>query len=58
MEDQIKIRVVDVKTRQQYLALSYRWGASRPLVATANSLGLMREAVEIGKLSRVIQDAI
>jgi hypothetical protein len=58
MKDQSKVRLVDVKTREQYLALSYRWGNSQRLVTDIDNLALIQKGVEIDQLSTAIQDAI
>ena len=57
MRDQLKVRLVDVKTREQYLALSYRWGKSQQLVTTVENLAVMQKGVETDRLSRTVQDA-
>ncbi|KAK5078782.1 hypothetical protein LTS08_006616 [Lithohypha guttulata] len=58
MKDRSKVRLVDVKTREQYLALSYRWGESQRLVTHRDKLETMRRGFEIDLLSKTIQDAI
>jgi hypothetical protein len=54
MEDQSKSRLVEVKGRHEYIALSYCWGKFQRLVTTKDNLDQMRLGVELSSLAKAI----
>ena len=60
MEDLSKIRVVCVKGRHEYLALSYCWGKPQPLATTLRKKNFvqLKTGILLSSLAETIQDAI
>ncbi|KAK0109418.1 hypothetical protein ONS95_002115 [Cadophora gregata] len=58
MEDQSKVRLVDVQGRHEYIALSYCWGKSQRLVTTKDNLAQIQMGIEISCFAKAIQDAV
>lgn len=52
VEDQSKIRLIEVKGRNEYLALSYCWRGSKPLVKTKDNLDRIRSGFELSSFTK------
>ncbi|KAF9557289.1 HET-domain-containing protein [Agrocybe pediades] len=49
---------LDSGTRPAYVALSHRWGASRPFTLTSKSLASLLESIPVTLLPKTFQDAL
>ena len=58
IKDPSMVRLVSVKTRCKYIALSYRWGNSWRSITTTKNLDEMQAGVKVSSLTKTIQDAI
>ncbi|KAM5351004.1 hypothetical protein ACJ41O_003727 [Fusarium nematophilum] len=54
----VRLRPIDAKDRDNYVALSYCWGGPQPLTTTKSNIADLMAGIQVSDLPQTLQDAV